>query len=308
MTTLKEIVVGSRASTLALYQTEEILRQLRALHPDREFVVSTIRTRGDRERETPLLSLGKGIFVSDIEDALLSGEIDMAVHSLKDLLSMLPPGLILGAIGERLDPRDVLINKWGLTLDKLPPGARIGTSSPRREVLIKDQRPDIQVLPIRGNVDTRLEKARGEEYDGVVLAAAGMLRLGREKEITEYLSPQAFIPAVGQGALAVEIRSDDKDTLYIVSRADHLPTRIAVTAERAFLQALGGGCKVPLVAFGEVKDNDLHLSGMAATVVGPRMFRAEVTGDASDPEGVGSLLADALVSTGAMEIIEREEA
>ncbi|MBI4298748.1 MAG: hydroxymethylbilane synthase [Chloroflexi bacterium] len=308
MTALKRIVVGTRGSTLALYQTEEILKQLSYHHPDTEFVVSIIHSRGDREREAPLLSLGKGIFVSDIETALLEGEIDLAVHSLKDLLSTLPPGLTLGAIGQRLDPRDVLVNRWGVTLDKLPLGAKIGTSSPRREALIRSERPDIQVVPIRGNVDTRLEKAKSRDYDGVVLAAAGIMRLDRQEEISEYLPPQKFIPAVGQGALAVEIRSDDEQTLEIVSKAEHPPTRIAVNAERAFLQALGGGCKVPLAAYGEVKENKLFLYGMAATVDGPRLFRAEIVSDTSYPVEVGQRLAQELMDSGAREIIETEEA
>ena len=306
MTTLKQIKVGTRGSPLSLRQTEEMLGVLRRLSGDMEFAVTTIRTKGDRNGEAPLVSLGLGIFASEIEEALLQGQIDLAVHSLKDLPSELPEGLTLAAVGERADPRDVLADRWGLPLNELPSGARIGTSSPRRVALLRNLRRDIQVVPIRGNVETRLRKAQGEECDGVVLAAAGLIRLEREGEIAQYLPPETFVPAVGQGALAVEVRTGDARMMEMVARADHHPTRVAVTAERSFLRAMGGGCKVPITAYGRLEGDRLHLRGMAGTEDGAHMFRAQITFDPKDPEEAGRALAQALLDSGASKIIRQE--
>ena len=306
MTTLKQIKVGTRASPLSLRQTEEMLGVLRRLGGDVDFAVTTIRTRGDRNKEAPLASLGLGIFASEIEEALLQGEIDLAVHSLKDLPSELLEGLTLAAVGERADPRDVLADRWGLPLEELPTGARIGTSSPRRVALLRNLRRDIQIVPIRGNVETRLRKAQEEECDGVVLAAAGLARLEREGEIAQYLPPETFVPAVGQGALAVEVRTGDSRMMEVVAKADHQPTRVAVTAERSFLRAIGGGCKVPITAYGRLEGDRLHLYGMAGTEDGAHMFRAQITFDPKDPEAAGRALAQALLDSGASKIIREE--
>ena len=303
MNPAKEIIVGTRSSSLALRQTEEILVQLRSLNPGTIFVVRTIKTGGDKDKVTPLVGLGLGIFVKEIEDALLRGDIDMAVHSLKDLPSEFPDGLSLGAVGERQDPRDVLVDRWDMPVEKLPSGARIGTSSPRRTAQLNGVRQALPLLSIRGNVDTRLLKARGDDYDGVVLAAAGILRLGRSEEIAQYLSPEVFVPAVGQGALAVEVRSDDKTTLDIVSKADHGPTRIVVTAERAFLVALGGGCAVPVAAYGRIHEGKLRLVAMAGTEDGRQIFRVNLMVDVSQPEEAGRKLAQKLMDAGAHEIL-----
>ena len=303
MTASKRVIVGSRTSSLSLAQTEEILRPLRALYPNTEFVIVPITTDGDRHKNAPLLSMARGMFAKEIELALENREIDMAVHSAKDLTSTLPDGLVLGAIGERKDPRDVLVNRWNSPFLELPPDARLGTSSPRRTAQLKALRPDIEILPIRGNVGTRLEKARSKEYDGVVLAAAGLLRLGRQDEISEYLEPDVCIPEVGQGALAVEARTESSEILQMLSRVDHRPTSIAVRSERAFLQAIGGGCTNPVAAHARLDGDDLHIVAMAALPDGSRVFRVRVTGDTDNPESAGRLAVEALTRAGAGEII-----
>ena len=215
---MKRVVVGTRGSPLALIQTREVVAKLREQRPDFEFDVKIVRTAGDRSAEAPLRSLGVGIFVKEIEDSLLRGEIDVAVHSHKDLPPQLAPGLTIGAVTERLDPRDVLVNRWNASLDDLPAGARIGTSSPRRAAQLRKWAPQVEVLPIRGNVGTRIAKAMGDDYDGVVLAAAGMIRLGVEERVCQYLPADRFVPPPGQGALAVEVRSDDDANLMDVAK------------------------------------------------------------------------------------------
>ena len=303
MTAHRRVTVGSRRSPLSRAQTEEVLSRLRTHLPDVKFIVVSISTDGDRHKETPLQDLERGTFVKEIELALLNGEIDMAVHSAKDLPAQLPDGVVLGGIGPRQDPRDVQVNKWGLPLMKLPTGARLGTSSPRRTALLKEMRSDLQTLPIRGNVGTRLDKARGEEYDGVVLAAAGINRLGRQSEITEYLALDRFTPDVGQGTLAVEARADDAETFEMLTMIDHEPSKSALQAERAFLAALGGGCTVPVAAYARLEGERLDVSAVAALPDGSRVFRARVIGDATDAESAGRQAADALLETGASGII-----
>ena len=306
MTALRRVTVGSRRSPLSRAQTEEVLSRLRTHLSDVNFIVLSISTDGDRNKETPLQDLERGTFVKEIELALLNGEIDMAVHSAKDLPAQLPDGVVLAGIGRRQDARDVQVNKWGLPLMELPAGARLGTSSPRRTALLKEMRSDLRTLPIRGNVGTRLDKARGEEYDGVVLAAAGINRLGRESEITEYLPPDRFTPDVGQGTLAVEARADDADTIEMLAMIDHQPSKSALQAERAFLAALGGGCTVPVAAYARLEGDRLDVSAMAALPDGSRVFRARVTGDATDAESAGRQAAEALLETGASGIISGE--
>ena len=305
-TARRRLGVGSRTSPLSLRQTEEVLRPLRLAHPDIAFIIVPITTDGDRHKSAPLLSMARGMFAKEIESAILNEEIDFAVHSAKDLTTTLPDGLVLAAIGERKDPRDVLVNKWGLPLDKLPTGARLGTSSPRRTAQLKAARPDIDILPIRGNVDTRLQKASGDEYDGVVLAAAGLERLDRLSEVSEYLSPDICIPEGGQGALAVEARASDTAILGVLALADHRPTSTAVKAERAFLQAIGGGCKVPVAAYAQLTVDELHIAAMAAVPDGSRLFRVQVSSDADDPESAGHKAAAALMDSGAADIVARD--
>ena len=288
---------------MSLAQTEEVLAPLRTAFPDVEISVVPITTGGDRRKEAPLLSMPRGMFAREIEVALLEERIDLAVHSAKDLPADLPDGLGIAALTQRRDPRDVLVNRWRLPLSELPSGARLGTSSPRRTAQIKALRPDLEVVPIRGNVGTRLEKAKGEGYDGVVLAAAGLERLGLQDEVCEYLSPDQFTPEVGQGALLVETRTSDSRVSDMLGRVDHHPTNAEVTSERAFLAEVGGGCRVPVAAYAVLEDNALEISALAATPDGRRIFRTRTTHDAARPAAAGREAAQALMDVGASEIV-----
>ena len=297
--------MGSRGSGLALRQTEEVLEQLRAVHGEsRDFQVCTVRTGGDAASEAPLASLGRGIFVKEIEGALLNGELDMAVHSLKDMPTYLPDGLIIGAVCQRLDPRDVLVNRWGCPLGELPSWARIGTSSPRRVAQLKSLRRDVEVLPIRGNVDTRLRKAKGADYDGAILAAAGVMRIGFEGEVAEFLSPEDFVPAPGQGALAVEVRRDDEEMMALLASIEHPPTRRAITAERAFLEVLGGGCQVPVGAYARSDGDTMVLTVFLASPDGDTVFKTKVRGRASNPHEVALDAHQRLIERGAGSLLK----
>ena len=300
--------MGSRGSGLALRQTEEVLEQIRLHHGDRVFEVVTIKTGGDIAPDASLLGMGRGIFVKEIERALLDREIDLAVHSLKDLPTRLPEGLIIGAVSARSDARDVLVNRWGLPLADLPTGSRIGTSSPRRVAQLKALRPDLEALPIRGNVDTRLRKANSDEYDGVILAAAGVIRLGRQEEIAEYLSPESFVPPPGQGALAVEAREEDVETLELLASIEDSETRRTATAERAFLEALGGGCQVPVGAYARCDGDTVVMTVFLASSDGAQVFRAEAEGRADDPEQLARDSYRNLIEQGAAEVLEEGDA
>ena len=299
----KVLRVGSRGSALALRQTEEVLERLRPLYPELNFQVVTVRTHGDANATAPLAGMGLGIFVKEIEQLLHDGRLDMAVHSLKDLPTKLPDGLSLGAVLQRQDPRDVLVSRSGSGLMELPQGARIGTSSPRRESQLRNRCPQVTVLPIRGNVETRLQKAQGEEYDGAVLAAAGLIRLGLAEQISEYLSPQEFVPPPGQGVLAVEVRSDDDRVLNLLRRIEHPATRYAITAERAFLEILGGGCQVPVGAYAASAGELLMLTVFLGTPDGQQVFRAKLPGLTHDPLQLASDAYLALVERGGAELL-----
>ncbi len=293
-TSTKPLVAGSRGSRLALAQTNWVLERLRALHPARDFVarVQTIATEGDRSQSAnvPLAQIaGRGVFVKDLERALSAGSIDFAVHSLKDMTTSLEPQFVIGAIPQREDPRDVLVSRNGLPLASQPPGARIGTSSPRRAAQLSLERPDLQFVPIRGNVDTRIRKVEAGEYDAVVLAAAGLLRLGLGATIAEYLAPDRCLPDPGQGALAVEVRNGDEEILDLVRAIDDPVTRAAVSAERAFLAALGGGCQTPAGALATLQGATLTLR--AVIVYGNRRVTAMEQGPAMDPEALGRSVA-----------------
>ena len=299
--------VGTRGSRLALIQTELTLDKLRPAHPDVDFEVVTVTTQGDANQTAPLAGMGLGVFVKEIERRLETGEIDMAVHSLKDMPTVLPDGMAIGAVLERADPRDVLVSHLGKTLDDYPAGGRIGTSSPRRHAQIAERRPDLEIVPIRGNVDTRLRKAAGEECDGTIVAAAGLLRMGLAGVVTEYLAPEDFVPPPGQGAMAVEIRADDERMTELVGAADHGLTAAAVAAERSFLEALGGGCQVPVGAYAEADRNDaniLRLTVFMATPDGSAAYRASVNGAASDTSGLAVAAWDRLREHGAAELLE----
>lgn len=290
---------------MALWQTEHIVNRLRESCPDREFVIQRIKTQGDRVPDVPLAKIGSpGLFVKEIESALLEGKIDLAVHSLKDMPSKLTPGLEFGAIAEREDPRDVLVSRLGLPLSGLPNGARVGTSSPRRSAQLLALRPDLKMVDARGNLDTRLRKALTADYDAMVLAAAGIIRLGLQERIVEYLPLSGCLPAVGQGALAVEIRQGDGEIAALVSRLDNRAVRAGVTAERAFMRALEGGCQAPVGAYGVVERGKLWLRGAVAALDGSRVIRVELRGDAAQAELLGARLAEMAIERGAREILE----
>ena len=244
------------------------------------------------------------MFVKEIEQQLLSGRLDMAVHSLKDMPTMLPEGLALSALLPREDARDVLVNRFGCGLEQLPEGVRIGTSSPRRQAQLLSHRPDVSVVPIRGNVETRLRKSEGEECDGAVLAAAGLLRLGLADRITEYLSPQRFVPPPGQGILAVETRADDVRMAGIMRPIDHAPTRYAATAERAFLERLGGGCQVPVGAYAQSSAELMNLTVFLGSPDGRQFFQTKVRGQTHSPHQLAADAHLALVERGGGALLE----
>jgi hydroxymethylbilane synthase len=286
------IVVGTRGSALAQWQTNYVIAALKRIAPDLQIETRIIKTTGDHDQAHSLTELGGiGVFTKEIENALLAREIDLAVHSLKDLPTDTASGLTIAAVPAREDPRDCIVSRHWLGLMGLPRDARIGTSSARRAAQVRALRPDTQIVPLRGNVDTRLRKAQSDEYDAVVLAAAGILRLGRVSEITEYLPLEKFLPDPGQGALAIEIRADDRELAALVAQLDHAPTRAAVTAERAFLRGLGGGCRMPIGAYAEVHGNALHLRGVIASDDGAHLSRGEIHGDAARAAELGAELA-----------------
>ncbi len=294
--------VGTRGSRLALIQTELTLGLLRNAHPDVRFAVVTVTTQGDANQTAPLAGMGLGVFVKEIERRLETGEIDMAVHSLKDMPTVLPDGMAIGAVLERADPRDALVSHLGTSLSDFPAGGRIGTSSPRRQAQIAERRPDLNIVPIRGNVDTRLRKASGEECDGTVIAVAGLDRMGLSDVVTEYLSPKEFVPPPGQGAMAVEIRADDERLAALVSAADHAPTTAAVSAERSFLESLGGGCQVPVGAYAEAggdAEGALRLTVFMGAADGTATYRASAVGSASDTVGLAAEAWEQLRGQGA---------
>ena len=278
-------------------QTNEVVERLRALSPGLDVEIVSVRTQADASPEASLAGMGRGMFVKELEDALLKGEVDLAVHSLKDLPTQLPEGLTITAVCQRADPRDVLVNRWGCSLEQLPKGARIGTSSPRRASQLKNQRPDLQVLPMRGNVETRLGKAKGEDYDGAVLAAAGMDRLGLDGDISERLPQRQFVPAPGQGALAVQTRTDDTGVVDAVASLEHTPTRQEITAERHLLELLGGGCQLPMGAYARLQDGLLHLIGYLAW--GEDDSSQVYAFGSPDPHAVAASCLQALIESGA---------
>ncbi|MCS6841632.1 MAG: hydroxymethylbilane synthase [Roseiflexus sp.] len=297
------LTIGTRSSKLALVQTHMIRDALLAAHPGLTVAVEHITTRGDIILDRPLSAIGdKGLFVVEIEEAIRAGRVDLAVHSAKDLPSTLPPDMILAACSQRADPRDALVAQPGMTLATLPPGARVGTSSLRRTCQLRALRPDLTLLDLRGNVDTRLRKLREGQYDAIVLAAAGLKRLGLEDVITELIEPDVLIPAVGQGIIGVEARAGDDEVLRLLAPLDDPAARAAITAERAFLARIGGGCQVPVGALAHFKGDELLLYGMIGARDG-RMVRGMRSGPASDPAGLGSALAEELLNSGGQALL-----
>src|SRR5918992_1388939 len=294
MTTFK---IGSRGSALALAQADWVKRKLEETGLNVEITV--IKTSGDRFVDRTIQSLGgKGIFTKEIEDALLSGAIDLAVHSMKDLPTEVPQGLAIAAVPQREDARDVLVSRKNIPLKNLPPGAQLATGSLRRKSQILNYRSDLTMIPIRGNVDTRLQKLFEQELDGIVLAAAGLKRLGREDRVTEYLTPDICLSAVAQGALAIETR-DDGPSRQSVTFLHHDPSFTEVTAERAFLRKLGGGCHVPVAARAFIEGELLNLTGMVAEPDGRRLCRDRIAGPKDQAVALGTELAERLIEAGA---------
>jgi hydroxymethylbilane synthase len=303
-----DLIIGSRGSALALWQANWVKAQLEAAVPDRRVAIEIIKTTGDKILDAPLSKIGgKGLFTKEIEEALLAGSIDLAVHSLKDLPTVLPDGLGLGAITRREDVRDALIARPGIrSLADLPHAAVVGTSSLRRQAQLRLRRPDVELKDLRGNVDTRLRKLREGQYDAIILAAAGITRLGLADQITEYLSAEFMLPAVGQGALAIEIRENDTITGEAVGALNHPETRLACEAERAFLAALGGGCQVPIAATATVDGDNLRLCGLVASVEGRSVVQGEQVGSTVDAVRLGQNLAQTLLLMGARELLNEE--
>ncbi|MGA2133071.1 MAG: hydroxymethylbilane synthase [Bryobacteraceae bacterium] len=291
------LTIASRGSQLALWQAHWVQQQLAGLgQPSR---IEIIKTTGDKITDVPLAQVGtKGLFTKEIEEALLEGRADLAVHSLKDLPTELPAGLVLAATPERADPRDAMV---GRRLADLAPGARLGTSSLRRAAQLRKVRPDLQVEPVRGNLDTRLRKLAEGQYDAIVLAAAGLRRLGWEDRIAEILPPDIVCPAVGQGALGIETAAGHEEPC---APLDHAPTRAAVTAERALLGALGGGCQVPIGAYATVSGDRLRLQAVVVSPDGAQLIRQEAEGPAAEAAQIGQRLGEALLAAGADEILE----
>ena len=305
----RKLIIGSRGSKLALWQTEWVKAELERLHPGLEIEIKVFTTKGDRVLDVSLPKLGeqgKGLFTAELEDALFSGATHLAVHSLKDLPTELPAGLQIGAICEREDVRDALVARGGArAFNELPPGALIGTSSLRRHAQVCAARPDLVIEPVRGNVDTRLRKLDEGNFDAIILAAAGLRRLGYADRITEYLSEELMLSAVGQGALAIETRSDDHFVNEIVQRINHEPTERACQAERAFLKGLGGGCLVPIAALGKIEGDEMTLNGLVAAADGSQIIRGRERGSVVEAELVGQRLADALLEQGAGRLLSR---
>ena len=300
----RAVRIATRQSPLALWQARHVSALLTARHPGLQVSLVEMTTEGDRFLSAPLSSVGgKGLFVKEIEQALIDGRADLAVHSLKDMTSLLPEGLMLAAVPAREDPRDAFCSPAGLTLDKLPRGAKVGTSSLRRSCILRSRRPDLEIVGLRGNVQTRLNKTRELGLAGAMLAYAGLKRLGLEREITEVLSPEVSLPAVGQGVLAIQCRTDDADTRALLAPLEDEVTRVAVTAERALLAKLEGGCKVPMAGHATVRDGVVHLRGFVGQPDGSRVVEGEVRGPISNAHALGEALAADLLSRGAQEIL-----
>ncbi len=293
------LILGTRGSKLAVHQSQWVQARLQELAPGLTISLRRIQTSGDKILDVPLAKIGgKGLFVKEIEDALLSKEIDLAVHSMKDVPTALPEGLEILCVPPREDPRDALITRDGCGLDQLKQGARIGTSSLRRQAQLLHYRPDFTIEMLRGNLDTRLRKLREGQFDAIVLAAAGLRRLAWEAEITECLPVQVSLPAIAQGALGIEGRSDDTFVRDLLGRFEHPPTRITVTAERALLHRLEGGCQVPIAAHAVLEGETLTLDGLVASVDGRRVIRHQIQGAATEAYHLGTRLAERLLAEG----------
>jgi hydroxymethylbilane synthase len=301
----KDIIrIGTRSSKLALWQANWVKAQIENRYPEIKCKLEKIKTKGDRITDVPLAKVGgKGLFVKEIEDALIRAKIDFAVHSMKDVPTALPEGLQIIAITGREDFRDALISKNNLKLIDMPPDSRIGTSSLRRQAQLLNLYPGFQMIPLRGNLDTRLKKLMTSSLDAIVVAGAGVKRLDLECRISEYISPDIMLPAIGQGALGIESRIDDNRINEIVSFLNSTDSEMAITAERQFLERLGGGCQVPIAALGEIYNGVLSLSGIVSSIDGKILLRDSIQGSPDNPTVLGERLAQRLLDKGAAEIL-----
>ena len=303
----RKLVIGTRASKLALWQANHVAACLRERYPDREIELKNMVTTGDKILDVPLAKIGgKGLFTKELEVAMLSGEIDLAVHSLKDMPTELPAGLILAAVTERVDPGDALISPEYKTLDKLPANARVGTSSLRRKAQLLNARPDLAIVDLRGNLDTRLKKLTTEKLDAILLAVAGLKRLGWDEHITQVLPQTICLPAVGQGALAIEARQNDAETLELLAFLNHEPTRQATLAERAFLAEVEGGCQIPIGVYAQVTGHNLlQVQAVIMSPDGKEVVRDIASGQTSEAVELGHTLAVRMLKNGGQEILRK---
>ena len=285
-------------------QTRWVADLLKGRHPEADVAVRVIKTRGDIMQDISLVKIGgKGVFVKEIEEALLRREIDMAVHSMKDVPADLPEGLTIGVIPEREDPRDVLIGRNRIKMEAMPRGARIGTGSLRRGIQVRSLLPDVQVIPLRGNLDTRIRKIESEGLDGVIVAAAGIRRMGWVQRVSQFIPVELMLPAVGQGALGIEMRREDAAMAEALSFLNHPVTWIEVGSERAFLKRLGGGCQLPIAAYGKIRGAELVLRGLVGSLDGRRVITDEIKGAPADYQALGAMLAERIMERGGREIL-----
>ena len=301
----KTVRIGTRGSPLALAQTRWVEAQLQSQHPGLATELVIIKTTGDKLKDVPLAQVGgKGLFIKEIEEALLAGDVDLAVHSLKDMPAEMPPGCTLGAVPPREDCRDAFISQRYDSLGEIPPGGRVGTGSLRRKVQILHRRPDLEVVHLRGNVDTRLRKLETEGLDAIILAAAGLKRLGLGHIPRAYLAATEMLPAIGQGALGLEVRSDDGEMLELLKPLNHRPTQVAVTGERGFLARLEGGCLVPVAALGRLEGETLTLEALISDLTGRRVLQDRLVGPPEEAEAMGRRLAEMLLARGGGAILQ----
>jgi hydroxymethylbilane synthase len=300
----RRLILGTRGSRLALWQAGYVKKQLEEEYGDLVVTIKVIKTTGDKIKKTPLNKVGgKALFLKEIEDQLLAGKVHVGVHSMKDVPNLLPKGLAIAAILKREDPRDVFVSKKFDSLLQLPKKAKVGTSSLRRQAQLKNFRPDLEVVPLRGNVETRIRKMAGGNPPAVILAAAGLTRLGMASKITEYLPTTLMLPAVGQGAIGLEVRENDLDTRRLIDFMNDIATVQCLQAERAFSRALEGDCQAPIGAYAEINGQELRLTGMVASPDGRELIRDRIEGNIRDAAAVGEQLAKSLFGQGAREIL-----
>lgn len=297
--------IATRKSALALWQAEHVASRLKQIHPELQVELVGMMTRGDIILDTPLAKVGgKGLFVKELETGMLEGVADIAVHSMKDVPMAFPEGLHLPVIMEREDPTDAFVSNTYESIDALPLNARVGTCSLRRQTQIREYRPDLQILDLRGNVNTRLAKLDNDEYDAIILASAGLIRLGFQDRIRQGISTEQSLPAIGQGAVGIECRSDDPRINALLAPLTHEETSIRVRAERALNNRLNGGCQVPVAGFAELKGDQLYLRGLIGFPDGSTIYRAEMTGSVNDAEAIGVAVAEDLLAQGGRSVLE----